>query len=222
MLESHEVDEAASHPSNKIVPPEEWRKWTAADGRKAQEATFLSCDNGIVQVLTRSGQRAQLPLDRLSEADRQYVAGKMKPTADLFAVYPEPQPLPSPQQSPIHGVGWLPGCIVIAIQSLLFGTRLWKGEVSIATVGFLCGFYLATAGILVVIFRVWSQFLPDTVGAAGVGKARLSNGLMIAGVLIALAVTVAVTAKTKKSGRFPMPLFPPARAHPAHARHAAR
>lgn len=149
-------------------PQEEWRQWTAADGRKAQEAAFLSCDNGIVQVLTRSGQRAQLPLDRLSEADRQYVASKEKPTAELFEVYQsEPQPLPSPQQSPSRRNNSMPAkpypdkfqfpLVLFLVMGALLAMEIRGGRASFANPEFMVRAVLVGCLCILLVFGVWRR-----------------------------------------------------------------
>lgn len=54
-------------------PSLEFRLWTAAEGGKSQEAAFVECTDGIVQVVKRDGTRGRLPLDKLSKQDREYV-----------------------------------------------------------------------------------------------------------------------------------------------------
>jgi paraquat-inducible protein A len=59
----------------------EWRRWQAADGGREQEAAFVALDGTTVRVLTRSGRRGRLDLDRLSDADRAYVEARVRAAA---------------------------------------------------------------------------------------------------------------------------------------------
>jgi hypothetical protein len=49
------------------------RKWTSADGKSSIQAEVLSVSNGKVELRKLNGDTVQVPLEKLSEADRQWV-----------------------------------------------------------------------------------------------------------------------------------------------------
>ncbi|NUQ60866.1 MAG: hypothetical protein HUU20_00145 [Pirellulales bacterium] len=54
--------------------PADARKWTSEDGRFSTEAKLLGYADGMVKLQKDSGETITVPLDRLSKADRRYVA----------------------------------------------------------------------------------------------------------------------------------------------------
>jgi hypothetical protein len=51
-----------------------YRIWTSTNGKKSPEAKILSYSNGVVTIETRAGKKAKVPLDKLSDADKEYIA----------------------------------------------------------------------------------------------------------------------------------------------------
>jgi hypothetical protein len=51
-----------------------FRIWTASNGTKSPEARIVSYANGIITIEKRDGKKAKVPLDKLSEPDKEYVA----------------------------------------------------------------------------------------------------------------------------------------------------
>jgi len=55
-----------------------WRTWTDASGKHKTEAKYSGTLNGEVMLLKRNGSKIQLPLDRLSDEDREWIANRSK------------------------------------------------------------------------------------------------------------------------------------------------
>jgi hypothetical protein len=51
-----------------------FRVWTSTNGKKSPEAKIMSYSNGVVTIETRAGKKAKVPLDKLSDADKEYIA----------------------------------------------------------------------------------------------------------------------------------------------------
>ena len=49
------------------------RVWTDRSGKYRIQASFLKLDGESVHLLDEDGREREIPLDRLSEADQQYV-----------------------------------------------------------------------------------------------------------------------------------------------------
>ncbi len=49
------------------------RTWTDKSGRFSIEATFVSEENGVVKLLRKDGKQANIPLDKLSDADQAFI-----------------------------------------------------------------------------------------------------------------------------------------------------
>jgi hypothetical protein len=68
-----------------ISGPAAWaRKWTSSDGRSTVEAELVAVTDGKVSLKKPDGVKVTIPLDRLSAADRQFLAaGQVPATAGL-------------------------------------------------------------------------------------------------------------------------------------------
>ena len=55
------------------APPAFARTWTDSSGKYEIEAEFVSFEDGIVTLKKTDGKITELPLDKLSEADREHV-----------------------------------------------------------------------------------------------------------------------------------------------------
>ena len=56
------------------VPSESFRFWTSANGKFTVEAIPVDEKDGIITIERRNGERKSIPLNKLSEADREFVA----------------------------------------------------------------------------------------------------------------------------------------------------
>ena len=56
-----------------------FRTWTDASGEYRTEAAFLGFENGEVRLEKRDGARITIPIDRLAEADQEFVKTQMAP-----------------------------------------------------------------------------------------------------------------------------------------------
>lgn len=187
----------------------EWRTWTSADGRKAQVAAFMACDGGIVQVVTRGGQTAQLPLAKLSDADRQYVAGKETFAADLFEAGEPGQASPAQSASgrdpaaspkPSSAQAAIPWYVLVLNPVVLYAlyrlTLIARGKVALPSfrdVAIMLVLVLAITGPIFAMLRIWTRFFPDPGSAPQGRKLGLEFArLCFVAVPIALLLTVAV------------------------------
>jgi hypothetical protein len=59
---------------------EERRTWSSSDGKYSVAAEFVELVDGVVRLRREDGRIARIPLDRLSDADQQYVRQKKAAT----------------------------------------------------------------------------------------------------------------------------------------------
>ena len=57
-------------------PSQQLRTWTSADGRFTVEAEFVKAIAGVVTLRTQSGGEVDVPMEKLSEEDRQFLLGR--------------------------------------------------------------------------------------------------------------------------------------------------
>ncbi|MGA2064147.1 MAG: SHD1 domain-containing protein [Thermoguttaceae bacterium] len=55
-----------------------WRTWTDASGTEIGEAKFSGIIAGRVKLVKRDGSSVQVPLDKLSDEDREWIANRHK------------------------------------------------------------------------------------------------------------------------------------------------
>jgi hypothetical protein len=85
---------------------EESRKWTDAGGAYAVVAEFVELKDGVVRLRREDGRIARIPLDRLSEADQQFVRRKTAATTGNAPPFQEEQPPgAAPTQPPAEPSG---------------------------------------------------------------------------------------------------------------------
>lgn len=53
-----------------------WRKWTAANGKHTTEAKFSGMTSGTVTLTKRDGSTVKVPLKKLSDEDKEWIAGR--------------------------------------------------------------------------------------------------------------------------------------------------
>jgi hypothetical protein len=78
LLKQQEADRAAEREAEKArLKAEEdakYRIWTSTNGKNSPEAKILSYSNGVITIETRAGKKAKVPLEKLSEGDKEYIA----------------------------------------------------------------------------------------------------------------------------------------------------
>ena len=60
------------------------RTWKDASGKFAIQGKFVSVADGVVTLLDESGEKLEIELEKLAEADKAYVAGRQKEAASPF------------------------------------------------------------------------------------------------------------------------------------------
>jgi tetratricopeptide (TPR) repeat protein len=86
---------AADSPSGS--PPQKFRAWRSADGKRSDEAALDYVKDGHVHVVRRNGKRGKVAISSLSEEDQKYIAALQATAGDLFEADDTP-PAVAPQR----------------------------------------------------------------------------------------------------------------------------
>ncbi len=65
--------EEAEKARKKAEEDAKFRTWTSASGKYTQEAKIISYANGTITIESRQGKRVKVPLEKLSQADKDFV-----------------------------------------------------------------------------------------------------------------------------------------------------
>ena len=72
------------------------RTWTAVNGKEV-EAEFVSNEKGVVKLKLKSGKAFEVPLNKLSKTDQDFLKAKSSSVKPVSAVPPSEKPSESPK-----------------------------------------------------------------------------------------------------------------------------